>query len=384
MADIDSYVGNADAFPVLQHWDFFNHAGVCPLPRAAGEAIRKYTREAEDGAYLQTSWYKDIEQLRRSAAAMLNAHRDEIAFVKNTSEGISIVANGIDWKPGDRIVTTAVEYPANIYPWMDVQRRFGCELVMIDEQSDADGRRFVPMQEILEAAAHPKVRLVTLSHVEFASGQRHDIAQVGKFCRENGKLFCVDAIQTMGVLPVDVQAMHIDYLSADGHKWLLGPEGAGVFYIRRDLIEHTRPPLIGWMNVVDAQNYGTYNYTLRPDAGRYECGTYNVPGLLGFKASLEMLLGLGVEAVAGRIKALTDRLIERLATKGYQIISPRNEAWSGIVSFASAQHPHQEIFANLRKAHHIEIALREGRLRASPHFYNTEQQIDRLIEALPS
>src|SRR5690348_15364282 len=126
MADIGSYVGNADAFPVLQHWDVFIHAGVCPLPRAAGEAMGQCTRGREHGAYLETNWYKDIEQLRRSAAAMLNAHRDEIAFVKNTSEGISIVANGIDWKAGDRIVTTAVEYPANIYPWMDVQRRFGC------------------------------------------------------------------------------------------------------------------------------------------------------------------------------------------------------------------------------------------------------------------
>jgi cysteine desulfurase / selenocysteine lyase len=384
MADIDSYVGNAEAFPVLRQWDFFNHAGVCPLPRAAGEAIRKYAREAENGAYLQTAWYKDIEQLRRSAAKMLNAHRDEIAFVKNTSEGISIVANGIDWKSGDRIVTTAVEYPANIYPWMNVQRRFGCELVMVSEESDAQGRRHVPLEKILAAADEPKVRLVTLSHVEYASGQRHDIAQIGRFCRENGKLFCVDAIQTMGVLPVDVQAMQIDYLSADGHKWLLGPEGAGVFYIRRELIERTRPPLIGWMNVIDAQNYGSYNFTLRPDAGRYECGTYNVPGLLAFKSSLEMLLNLGIDAVAARIKTLTDHLIGRLGEKGYQIISPRsNESWSGIVSFVSPAHPHELIFASLRKDHHIEIALREGRLRASPHFYNTEQQMDRLVQILP-
>jgi selenocysteine lyase/cysteine desulfurase len=384
MPDIDSYVGNADAFAVLQHWDFFNHAGVCPLPRVAADAIRKYAQEAENQAYLQTTWYKDIEQLRRSAATMLNAHRDEIAFIKNTSEGISIVANGIDWKAGDRIVTTAVEYPANIYPWMDLQRRFGCELIMIAEESDSDGRRFVPLEKILEAAADPQVRLVTLSHVEFASGQRHDIAQVGRFCRENGKLFCVDAIQTMGILPVDVQTMYVDYLSADGHKWLLGPEGAGVFYIRRELIEQTRPPLIGWMNVVDAQNYGQYNYTLRPDAGRYECGTYNVPGLLGFKASLELLLGLGIDVVSARIKVLTDYLIEGLSRKGYQIISPRSdERWSGIVSFISPQHPHEQIFASLRKEHHIEIALREGRLRASPHFYNTEQQMDRLVAALP-
>jgi selenocysteine lyase/cysteine desulfurase len=178
--------------------------------------------------------------------------------------------------------------------------------------------------------------------------------------------------------------MNIDFLSADGHKWLLGPEGAGIFYIRRELIEQIRPPMVGWMNVIDAQNYGTYNYTLRPDAGRYESGSYNVPGLLGLKAALEMLKDLGTEAVAARIKQLTDHLIVRLSSKGYSILSPRLDAsWSGIVSFSSPSHPHAPIVSDLRKNHHIEITLREGRLRASPHFYNTEAQIDRLVDALP-
>jgi selenocysteine lyase/cysteine desulfurase len=186
------------------------------------------------------------------------------------------------------------------------------------------------------------------------------------------------------VLPVDVQAMRIDYLSADGHKWLLGPEGAGVFYCRRELIERTRPVMVGWMNVIDAQNYGDYNYTLKPDAGRFECGTYNVPGLLGFKASVELLQHLGVGAVAQRVRELTNRLIEGLRAKGYEVLSPRDKwQWSGIVSFASGAHDHAQLVRSLRKDHRTEIALREGRLRVSPHFYNTEPQIDRLIEHLP-
>jgi len=244
--------------------------------------------------------------------------------------------------------------------------------------------RVVPVEKIIAAADHWRTRLVALSHVEYASGQRHDLERIGRFCREKKILFCVDGIQTLGVWPVDVKAMNIDYLSADGHKWLLGPEGAGIFYIRRELIEKTRPPLIGWMNVVDALNYGTYNYTLRPDAGRYECGSYNVPGLLGLKAAVEMLADLGTQAISARLKALTDRLIDGLSAKGYQIISPReDDAWSGIVSFASTKHDHSLIVSTLRKEHRIEIVLREGRLRASPHFYNTEEQIDRLIAALP-
>ena len=282
------------------------------------------------------------------------------------------------------IVTTSVEYPANIYPWMEVARTSGAKLMMVNERDDEQGRRSVPIDTILEAASDPKCKMVALSHVEFASGQRHDLARIGRFCRERGILFCVDAIQSLGVLPVDVQAMKIDYLSADGHKWMLGPEGAGFFYCSRERIERTRPLMVGWMNVVDAMNYGDYNYRLKSDAGRFECGTYNVPGLLGFKAALELLTAVGIEAISQRVKLLTDRLIEGLLGSGYQGISPRDvDAWSGIVSFVSPKHEGKQIVDMLRKEKKTEVALREGRLRASPHFYNTEEQIDHLIEALP-
>ena len=384
MTTIHSYIGNADAFPVLRKWNFFNHAGVSPLPRVAAEAMNAYAGQAQDAAYLGSGWYASIEKLRQSVAAMINASRDEIAFVKNTSEGISIVAQGIDWQWGDKIVSTAVEYPANVYPWMEQVRSHGVKLEQVPEEEDGHGRRFVPVEKILEAAKDPKCRLVALSHVEFASGQRMDLAPIGEFCRKNGKLFSIDAIQSLGVLPIDVKAMNIDYLAADGHKWLLGPEGAGIFYCRRELIERTRPVLIGWMNVIEAQKYGDYNYTLRPDAGRFECGSHNVPGLLSLQASVDLLRDVGVEAVSHRIKDLTDRLILGLMTKGYQVISPRKELeWSGIVSFTSSKHNHDQIVVALRKQQNTEIAAREGRLRVSPHFYNTNEQIDRLIEALP-
>jgi len=314
----------------------------------------------------------------------MNAHRDEIAFIKNTSEGISIVAHGIEWQWGDVIVTSAVEYPTNIYPWMDVARAHGARLVQVPEEVDSEGHRVVPVERILAAAADPRCRLVAISHVEYASGQRHELAKIGKYCRDNHKLFCVDAIQTLGVIPIDVQAMNIDYLSADGHKWLLGPEGAGIFYCRRELIDRTRPLMIGWMNVVDAQNYGHYNFTLRSDAGRFECGSYNVPGLLSLKASVDMLLALGTENVANRLHHLGERLRMGLELKGYQIISTRAVGrWSGILSFISRFHDHEQIVRTMRKDHKIEIAVREGRLRVSPHFYNTDQQIDRLVEMLP-
>ncbi len=384
MAELRNYVGNVEAFPILGRMDFFNHAGVTALPRVAADALRTYAAQAESTAYLGAGWYADIERLRVHIANLVNATKDEIAFVKNTSEGISIVANGIDWQWGDRIVTTQVEYPANVYPWMEIVRSRGCNLVMIPEETAANGARHVPVEKILEAAADARTRIVALSHVEYASGQRHDLAKIGAFCRENGKLLCVDAIQSLGVLPVDVAAMNIDFLSADGHKWLLGPEGAGVFYCRKELIERTRPLMVGWMNVIDALDYGTYNYTLRSDAGRFECGSHNVAGLLALKSSVELLGSLGTGMIAQRLRELTDRVIEGVVRKGYAVVSPRDKwQWSGIVSFTSPRNDHEQIFHALRREHRTEIALREGRLRVSPHFYNTDEQIDRLVGHLP-
>jgi cysteine desulfurase/selenocysteine lyase len=255
---------------------------------------------------------------------------------------------------------------------------------MVPAEKDGSGRAHVPLEKILAAVEDARTRLVTLSHVEFASGQRHNLERIGAFCSEHKKMFCVDGIQTLGVMPVDVKKMHIDFLSADGHKWLLGPEGAGIFYCRRELIERTRPLMVGWMNVINALDYGNYDYALRTDAGRFECGSHNVAGLLGLKASLELLKTAGVENIANRLKELTDVLIAGLELRGYRIISRRNVGeWSGIVSFASPKHKHDEIFKMLRKDHKIEIALREGRLRCSPHFYNTEEQMERLAAALP-
>jgi selenocysteine lyase/cysteine desulfurase len=383
MPDISDYIGSAELFPVLKKWTYFNHAGVAPLPKAAADAARRVTTEAEAGAYLDTTWYPELTNIRADSAALINAEPGEIALVKNTSEGISIVARGIDWKPGDRIVTAAVEYPANVYPWMEAVRTHGVELVMVPEETDGDGRRRVSIEKILTEAEHPRTRLVTLSHVQFASGQRLDIARVGGFCREKRILFNVDAIQSVGILTVDVKAMNIDFLSADGHKWMLGPEGAGIFFIRQELQDRIRPLSIGANSVINFQDYGNYDFTLRPDATRYESGTLNIPGFIAMHAAIKLLREVGIENIASRCKRLTDRLIDGLELRGYQIISPRSgDAWSGIVSFTTTSRPHAEIQKSLRADRSIEIAVRENRLRASPHFYNTEEQIDVLLEAL--
>ena len=366
----------AGEFPITRRWTFLNHAGVAPISARAAAAIEKFAAEARDDAYLTGKWYQRIESVRRLAAGFLNAKTSEIAFVKNTSEGIAFVANGLTWKPGDQVISTRVEYPSNVYPWMDIAQRLGVVHTMLPE---TDGR-IDPT--LLAAAATPRTRMIALSHIEYASGFQHDLAKIGRLCRELNILFCIDGIQACGAVPVDVQAMNIDFLSADGHKWLLGPEGAGIFYCRQALQSLLRPE-IGWMNVENANDYGTYDFTLRQDARRFECGSHNVPGILGLGASLELLAEVGMTTVTARILGLTQRLVTGLTAKGYTIVSSRRpgEA-SGIVSFKSNRHKHAGIINDLEQRHVI-IVEREGRLRASPHFYNSETEIDRLLEALP-
>lgn len=384
MTDISDLTGNTEQFPVLKNWNFLNHAGVAPMPHAVAEVVRKAVDQCEAAAYLNANWFGEIDKVHGDVARLINADVEEIALVKNTSEAVSIVAQGVDWKAGDRVVTAAVEYPANVYPWMEAARKHAIELVMVPEETDELGRQQVRIEKILAELDHPRTKVLTLSHVEFASGQRHDIARLGAVCRERGILFNVDGIQSLGALPVDVRAMNIDFLGACGHKWMLGPPGAGMFYIRRELQDRIRPLIIGASTVINEMDYGNYDFTLKPSARRYESGTPNLLGFLGFGAALRLLSSVGIDAIAQRLKTLTDRLINGVELRGYKIVSPRaSNTWSGIVCFSSPQHPHEEIAKLLQKQHKIEIAVRERRLRCSPHFYNTEAQIDQLIEALP-
>lgn len=366
----------AAEFPIIRNYTFLNHAAVAPISAVAAAEIQRFAIEARDHAYLTGRWYARAEETRRLAATLINASPEEIAFVKNTSEGIAFVANGLDWRAGDEIISTAVEYPANVYPWMDLEKRLGVKHVMLPE---IDGR--IDTNSVLGAVT-PRTRMIALSHVEYASGFRHDLAAIGPFCRARGILLCVDGIQSCGALPVDVDAMAIDFLSADGHKWMLGPEGLGIFYCRRELLQALRPEM-GWMNVVNATDYGHYDFTLRADAKRFECGSYNIPGILALGASLKLLAEVGMETVSGRILALTDYLCDRLTEKGYTIFSARRDnEKSGIVSFTRPETDLGKIAESLEKRGII-IALREGRLRVSPHFYNTTADIDRMVDALP-
>jgi selenocysteine lyase/cysteine desulfurase len=363
--------------PIVRQYSFMDHAAVAPLSAPAAAAMRRFLDESQGHGYARGRLFPETKRARLLAAKLLNCHPEEIAFVKNTSEGINLVANGLHFSRGDNIVTTAVEFPANIYPWMNL-REAGVLLKMVPEDK---GR--IPLERIVELIDE-RTRVVTISSVQFGSGFRTDLAALGQACQERGVLFCVDAIQSLGCVPINVRAMKIDFLSADGHKWLLGPEGAGIFYCRHELLGLLRPSQVGWLGVKNAQNFTDYKLEFRDDARRFDSGSYNLVGIWGLGAALEWLLEIGIDEIWERVRTLTDRLAEGVRAKGYRLVSSRAPAEaSGVVAFVSDTHDHTRVVNHLRQEYRTVIAAREGRLRVSPHFYNTEEEIDQLIEHLP-
>jgi selenocysteine lyase/cysteine desulfurase len=364
--------------PVTRRWAFFDHAAVAPLTARAQTALAAWAADmAENGDVNEPRWLRRIEEVRRLAGRLINADPLDIAFVKNTSEGIGIVAEGFPWRPDDNVVIAEEEYPANIYPWMNLASR-GVEVRTVPSR----GNRIEI--EDLRARLDARTRLVSLSFVEFASGFRNDLDTIGSLCRERGICFFVDAIQGLGVFPLDVQRTPIDFLAADGHKWLLGPEGAAIFYARRGLVETLHPVGVGWNSVINSTDFGRIDFRLKPHAGRWESGSLNIAGITALGASLELLLSVGIDLIRDRVMELTTYLCEHAAQAGWQVFSSRAPAdWSSIVSLTAPNADVRQVVRRCREAG-VVINRRVGRLRVSPHCYNTHQEIDRLAELLRS
>ncbi len=367
-----------DEFPVTRRWAFFDHAAVAPWPARARQALDAWAADiTENGDVHESEWGRRIEEVRRLAGQLLDADPQDVAFVKNTSEGIGIVAEGFPWQPGDNVVTAAEEYPANLYPWMNLADR-GVELRRVASR----GNRLEV--DDIRAALDGRTRVVSLSAVEYSSGFRNDLAAVGSLCRERGIFFLVDAIQALGVLPLEVRDTPIDALAADGHKWLLGPQGAGLFYLRRELVDRLHPVGVGWNSVVGAWDFGRIDFRLKPHAGRWESGTLNTGAIMGLGASLGLLLEIGIAQVAERVRELTDYLCAGVRRAGLEVFSSRRlEDWSGIVSLTVPGVEPRSVVRRCRDAG-IVINQRAGRVRVSPHCYNNREEIDRLLGVLAS
>ena len=366
-----------DEFPITRNYNFQNHAGVSPICRRAADAVREYLRLCQESSHVGTGFYQHAERVRRLAAELIGAKADEVTFIKNTSEGINFVANGLTWKSGDNVVTTNVEFPSNMFAWRNLESRG----VKVRMAMDEGGR--IPLDRIVEAI-DSRTRVVAISSVQWASGFRTDLATLGECCRQKGVFLCVDAIQSLGAMPIDVKGMHIDFLAADAHKWLCGPEGIGIFYVSKEIQGYLRPSCVGWMSVKEPWDFDRGVFELADSIHRYDSGSYNIAGIYALGGALEMLLEIGIDNICQRVLFLTDRLAEGVRDKGYRVVSSRNRTdASGILAFRSDVHDHRQIQKHLQAEHRLVIAVRKGRLRASPHFYNTEKEIDQLIETLP-
>ena len=367
-----------DEFPVTETYIYMNHAGVAPLSRRVQNAMAGFMEDATlHGAVHADDWAETAEVCRTSAAQLINANATEIAFMKNTTQGILIAANGIDWQAGDNVVTTAVEFPANVYPWWSLKERYGVSTRMVPER---DGRIHI---ENIASEIDERTRVLTISHVEFASGFRNNIEALGELCRERDIWFVVDAIQGLGVVEVDVKSCNIDILAADGHKWLLAPEGAAIFYCADEKQEQLINTNIGWASVVNPRDFLNYDLTQQPNATRFEEGSYNSVGLYGLNAAIELLLDIGIPAIEARVLKLTARLIDGLQAKGYRVLTPNTDSErAGIVIFESDRYTPTEIYETLYNENII-TAERGSGVRISPHFYNTVSEVERLLEVLP-
>ncbi len=363
--------------PVARQWVYFDHAAISPLPTPAAEAIRAWARQAEDsGGTVWLQWKARKESARTLAATLLNAAPEEIALIRSTTEGINLVAEGFPWQEGDNVVAFADEFPANLYPWMNQAHR-GVETRHVPVEN------FLPDMNRLAAACDGRTRIVALSWVGYASGWRFDLAEAAEIAHRHGALLFVDAIQGLGAFPLDVRRAGIDFLAAGAQKWLLAPEAVGLFYIRRELIDRLHPVGVGASSVVHAGDYTRIELDLKTTAARFEGGASNMLGDAAFAATLELLLGLGAEAIGQRILALTDLACRRLSEIGATVVSSRESPAhsSGIVLFDLPGRDLKEFRRRLldRK---IVTSHRSERLRISPHAYANEADVERFIEAL--
>ncbi|MEY2407590.1 MAG: cysteine desulfurase / selenocysteine lyase [Verrucomicrobiota bacterium] len=367
-------------FPVTRNHAFLAHAGVCPLPRRVVERIDACARAAALGDQEDSFGTGRFQHVRQLAARLLNAQMDEIALVGPTSLALSFVAAGLPLRKGDNILIYHDDYPSNVYPWMALASR-GVEVRLMNIR-ELGRIRSIDVQ----GQTDEHTRLVALASCHFITGCRLDVPGIGAWLRERGILFCVDAIQTLGALPTTVE--HVDFLAADAHKWLLGPCASGIFYVRKALQERLRPTVFGWHNV-RCPNYVAQEQIVHPpDARRYEAGSANLVGLAGLEAALEIILEIGVENIASELLRKRAWLIPALQAKGCVVLNAdaAPAQASGIVSFHKPGAELPALHQRLTDARVVTSlrADRTGRqyLRLSPHFYNTDAELQRVVEIL--
>ena len=364
-------------FPVAQKKIFLAHAGVCALPRRVAQAMADCAHGGMLGDQEAFVMHKTADA-RQTGAKLLNCSPDEVSLVGPTSLALSFVAAGLNFRKGDNILIYHDDYPSNVYPWMALAEK-GVKVRLLNIRHLGVIRKVDVMGQVDE-----DTKLVALASNHFISGHRLEHDVIGEFLRERGILFCLDAIQTLGAFPTMVE--HVDFLAADAHKWLLGPCGAGLLYVKKDLQEKLNPPVYGWHNVRNPNFVAQEKIEFRSGAAKFEAGTHNLVGLAGLLAAMELALEIGVDAIAAELLRKRAWLVPALQAKGYTVlnVSPKTENASGITSFLAPGKNLAELNQKLAEAGVI-ASLRTDRqgqnyLRLSPHFYNTDAELQRVLE----
>ncbi len=368
-------------FPVIKDSLFLGHAGVTILPRRVARTMQDYLEHCSLRMQEYPEAWKAVNETRVVAAELIGAKASEIALIGPTSVGLSLVANGLPWQAGDEVVCYLDDYPANVYPWTDLERH-GVVLKFLQPPSPG---AITP--ELVEAALTPKTKLVALASCHFLSGYRIEIDRIGRMLRERGILFCLDAIQTVGAFETRVD--HVDFLSADSHKWMLGPMSAGIFYVREELQDMLRPSLLGSWNVRSPNFIAQEEITFERGGRRYEPGALNISGILGMKAGIDLIQEIGLPAISAQLLKLKARLHAGLQPQGFTFLGPDPQSSvnaSCITTVQHAQRSLEEISQHLT-ANNIATSLRHNRagqalLRFSPHFYNTETEMERVARVI--
>lgn len=365
-------------FPVIDKLIHFNHAAVGPWPVVTADTVRAFAEEnLAYGSLNYSSWLKTEQSLRQRLASLINASSaDEIALVKNTSEGLSFVANGVAWKPGDNVVGIQQEFPSNRFIWDSLADK-GVEFRKLDLESCID-----PEQALLGLCDN-HTRLLSISAVQYHNGFKMDLEQIGQFCRNKNILFCVDAIQQIGALPFDVQATGVDFAIADGHKWMLAPEGLGLFYIRQQVMGQLAVTQYGWHMTEPLSDFSQPDFVMNKTARRFECGSPNMLSIHAMNASVGLLLETGMDTIGSRVIGNSIFLIEQLKSiKGIEIISDVSEhRLSGIVTFHSKKVATGKLYRTLCD-NNILCVPRGGGIRLSPHFYNPRSQLEHVLSII--
>jgi len=366
-------------FPITERALYFNHAAVSPPPITSIRAVESQLKDVhENGSINFRDWIATKEQARELLANLLGARPEQVAFVRNTSDALSSVANGLTWRRGDNIVTFSREFPSNIYPWLRVRDAYGVEVRMCEERGGK-----IDFAELSRLINH-NTSVVAISHVQYASGFRMDLERLGRLARQHDALFVVDAIQALGVVPTDVDAEFIDVAAGAGHKWLLSPEGVGYLYLSDRARERIQPTLVGWISVPNPDDYFNFDQGWNRGTLAWETGTGPAALIYGFKASLELLTRFGVRNVANYLEELTDDLCERLRAKRYEVVSSRAPGEkSQIVCIRHLDGLSAMALYHQLHTKKIIVAPRADRLRIAPHFYNTPAEVERFVAALP-